>query len=559
MDTNNGLNQNSKEISDFQIKHATLNVRGINDKEKRRRIFQWCKSQNLDIIFLQETFLTAQKQTEATKDWNGYSIHEVSRSNHSNGLSILFRKHLNIEIINSHTSQDGRILLLNTKLNTEYLTLINIYGPSTNETAKKSFFNKCIKWVNEYAFDSNYLIMAGDFNCIDNQNDRYSRIIDLSSNTFKKMKNRLSLTDIWRKLHPESIAYTYIHPTDFTKQSRIDVCLLSNVLSNLVQSCEIKPAPTPDHNAVITTLEKLGRKRGTNIWKLNVDVLKEIDYRIGIEQLFDETCSEFGNTLSKMKLWDLVKFRIKAFSIKYCSNRKKHHDKEYKELEERLLFLETQITHVDDTNNNIYAERANLKQKMNKLMEQKARGHYIRSRAKWVEDGERSNSYFLRLERKRQTFNRIDSLKNENGERVTEDNKILEAAVHFYTKLYSTNNPNEHDINEYLSNIQDIPKLTDNDKVECDKEISYAEIQAALKILKTNKSPGIDGLPGEFYQTFWYLIGELIMDVYRESLDNKELPVSMKTSILSPIFKKNNRENLQNYRPLSLTTTDYEI
>lgn len=560
MDLNNGPNQNSSCASDFKIKHATLNVRGINNKDKRRRIFQWCKTHKLDIAFLQETYITEQKKNEVTKDWNGLSIHTLSNSSHSNGISILFRKTLNVEILDNHSSQDGRILLVNTKINNEYFSLVNVYAPCTNETAKKSFFNKCIKWVNDYAFDNNYLIVAGDFNCIDDPKDRYSQIVDLASNTFRKMKTSLSINDIWRQVNPTKIAYTYINPTDITKQSRIDYCFLSKVLSNLVKSCDIIPAPTPDHNALITSIEKLGRKRGNSIWKLNVEVLKEEDYRIGIEQLVDETLAEYNSSLlNRRKIWDLLKFRIRAFSIKYCSNRKRYNDWQYHELEKQLSEIEAKLALKNGPVNDLQSERAKLKLKLNTLNDQKAKGYYIRSRAKWLEEGERSTRYFLKLERKRQTYNRIDTLRNGNGEQIYDDHEILDELVKFYSRLYSSKNIDEEKINNYLSNIHNIPELTEQDKEICEAQITETEVQEALKLLKFNKSPGIDGLPGEFYQTFWYLIGNLVTEVYQESFNSKELPESMKTSILSPIFKKNDRENLQNYRPLSLTTCDYKI
>ena len=41
----------------------------------------------------------------------------------------------------------------------------------------------------------------------------------------------------------------------------------------------------------------------------------------------------------------------------------------------------------------------------------KARGYQIRSRARWVEEGEQSSKYFLRLESNRQNYNCITTLK----------------------------------------------------------------------------------------------------------------------------------------------------
>ena len=41
------------------LKHVTINARGIRSSEKRRIIFHWICEKKYDIVFLQETFLTA--------------------------------------------------------------------------------------------------------------------------------------------------------------------------------------------------------------------------------------------------------------------------------------------------------------------------------------------------------------------------------------------------------------------------------------------------------------------------------------------------------------------
>ena len=80
-----------------------------------------------------------------------------------------------------------------------------------------------------------------------------------------------------------------------------------------------------------------------------------------------------------------------------------------------------------------------------------------------------------------------------------------------------------------------------------------------MKKIKSNKSPGDDGIPIEFYKAFWNEIGSLLVDVYNESFENKILPFSMRKSIITLIHKREDRTNIENYRPISLTNTDYRI
>ena len=46
-------------------------------------------------------------------------------------------------------------------------------------------------------------------------------------------------------------------------------------------------------------------------------------------------------------------------------------------------------------------------------------------------------------------------------------------------------------------------KLTDDQKLSCEGELSAAECFESLKTMEMGKSPGSDGLPAEFYKVFW--------------------------------------------------------
>ena len=77
--------------------------------------------------------------------------------------------------------------------------------------------------------------------------------------------------------------------------------------------------------------------------------------------------------------------------------------------------------------------------------------------------------------------------------------------------------------------------------------------------MKKNKSPGLDGISVEFYQKFWPLIRNLMLDVFNDSYKNDLVPVSQRVSVFTLIFKKEDDQDLVNYRPISLTNVDYRI
>jgi hypothetical protein len=63
----------------------------------------------------------------------------------------------------------------------------------------------------------------------------------------------------------------------------------------------------------------------------------------------------------------------------------------------------------------------------------------IRSREKWVELGEKHNSYFLGLEKQRQVKKSISKLLDENNKVIKEQWEILNTIKDYYGKLYTWN------------------------------------------------------------------------------------------------------------------------
>ena len=97
-----------------------------------------------------------------------------------------------------------------------------------------------------------------------------------------------------------------------------------------------------------------------------------------------------------------------------------------------------------------------------------------------------------------------------------------------------------------------VNKLDNDAKLKCEGLIIYSECEKALSKMKTNKAPGLDGITTEFYKAFWPLLGNLIVHVFNESYELGELSESL-------IFKKDDQEDISNYRPISLTNVDYRI
>lgn len=117
---------------------------------------------------------------------------------------------------------------------------------------------------------------------------------------------------------------------------------------------------------------------------------------------------------------------------------------------------------------------------------------------------------------------------------VTNDPKVISQHVAlFYQNLYSSNLAPSH-IESFLDNIsRDTRKINDEFRDFCEMEISSSDIAECVKSLKENKSPGSDGLTGEFYKAFILKLAPFLLAIFKEAIQKDELPTILKQGVIT--------------------------
>lgn len=85
--------------------------------------------------------------------------------------------------------------------------------------------------------------------------------------------------------------------------------------------------------------------------------------------------------------------------------------------------------------------------------------------------------------------------------------------------------------------------------------ISYPGVVSMLLNLKTKSSCGPDNLPNMFLKRYAESIAKFLVIIYRNSLLHGKLPDDWRVARVVPIHKKGDRSLLENYRPISLTSS----
>jgi len=165
------------------------------------QFFSWCRKQKSDLIFLQETHSTAERQDQWRKDW-GASVLFSHGSTNARGVAILIRNGLNITIQLSEISSDGRFIVIKAAINNEIYTVANIYGPNKDAEAVKFYRNLSKLLRNDEFGNEENIIVGGDYKCpLDITLDKKGGLPSPRKyviNSIDELQNEFSLHDIWR-------------------------------------------------------------------------------------------------------------------------------------------------------------------------------------------------------------------------------------------------------------------------------------------------------------------------------------------------------------------------
>lgn len=548
-----------------KIKISTFNTRGLGDTSKRILVFNWLQSNYKGIIFLQETHSTVETEKAWSNQWGGKIIfcHGTSRSR---GVAILLSPDISSDIVSYETDGDGRFIAAVVELNDHRVVLCNIYAPTKDKPIEqKVFLDRTKEKLSPYMDED--ILIGGDFNvCIEPAMDKKGGVEESQSVVAKaliSLQEEFQLTDIWRSRHPNLKRFTRRERTvGGYVQSRLDYWLVSLHLQYRIGKVVITPGRRSDHSLVSLEWELQNTpKRGRGFWKFNTSLLRDEAYLNRIKESINASVARYEDIDDKRLVWDVIKCDIRTETISYATHKNKINTETERELTKRLNELE--IALAENSTEDLEAEYNTVTGELNSLLMNKTRGAMLRSKAKWVEEGEKNTSYFLKLEKRNQKLKCIAKLQAKNGETITNQDDILREEMSFYQTLYSepgSPTGDNSEVEESFLNNQTIPKLTEDRKLDCDLDIELEECAVALKELPNGKSPGCDGLPAEFYKMFWSHIGPLVLNSYHHSFEHGELSIDQRRGVITLIPKQDkDLRSLNNWRPISLLNCDYKI
>ena len=175
----------------------------------------------------------------------------------------------------------------------------------------------------------------------------------------------------------------------------------------------------------------------------------------------------------------------------------------------------TSLLNSGSTDRNLLADLQSIKQQLSDLEDFLAAGAQVRSRVQRLNDGERPSSFFFRTEYSNKKASFISSARRPDGTVVSTSAEILDVYRNFYSSLYSSDDTTDSFQSFFLDQIR--TSVSEAGLVTLDERLSLPELDLALRGMHNGKSPGSDGLPKEFYVTFWDLLGPDLLEVFQRA------------------------------------------
>ena len=267
---------------------------------------------------------------------------------------------------------------------------------------------------------------------------------------------------------------------------------------------------------------------GPGFWKFNSSLLNNETFKINLRDFIKNTKSKLNFNDTQLN-WELLKHEIRKFIISYSKVIAKEERARRLKLENTLKFLENNLT--DNLKKQQYEL---LKCELDEIYDKIAEGVRVRSRCQQYEEGEKSNKFFLNLEKVRGSQGKVRKLIVSNHEIANPQlNQLF-----FYKNLFKNNIKKTLSEQTNFLNTLQIPKLSDNDCLLCEGELFESELYDALKNMPNNKSPGNGGLTKEFFLSFWDDIKDIYISSIRTTGIKKEFSVSQRQAIIKLIEKK---------------------
>lgn len=522
-------------------KVVTININAIAIQAKKMLLKEFLTKNDVDIAFLQEVQF---------EDFSFIQSHEalVNIGVTNKGTAILIRRTL--EHSQLLMDPEGRVM----SVSVDGLNFVNVYGHSGAhyKIERDLLFSDTIAvHFNKPGIKGH--VLAGDFNCVLDENDCKGKMYNFSSG-LKSAVELLELQDVAMVLKSAKRDFTFFRGDS---ASRLDRVYVSKSFISEVSKCVTVPVEFSDHHAVIVDYKISADQRscvsGSGYWKINAYLLNDADTKEGFQKEYGELKKRRKYSESFSEWWS---FDLKR-KIKQYYNRKSYElneaNRHKKEVWRKKL---SELWEKQRNGENVSDEMNIVKSRILEIEVSRMKSYAARFQPSSLLESEKFGIYHVAKMMKRKVNASTLTLRGENG-MVTNRDEVKRMVSEHYRTLFekkSIGSTNCAALNYIDKSFGEQAK----DKMKC--PINEEELLSAISNAKSKKSPGPDGITYEFYAVHFELLRDDLLKLFNGLLDNSISPMeNFSNGVITLIPKKGKSKELKDFRPISMLNTDYKL
>jgi exonuclease III len=530
------------------MQFVSWNCRGLGSKIKEEALRDLVRLARPEVLLIQETKLEEEEFLRVSNVfWKKGPGRAVSARGASGGLATLWDSS-KIELVEEAATTHWLFTKLLHKGSGHLVSLFNLYVPvSVNE--KKECWDSLALFLNQS--NSENLVVAGDLNVT-------LSLVEKKGGSIVRDPAREWVEDLISDWELEDITPTNGKFTWSNKRlgpghiaARLDRFLVQSsfLTLGLMATSKVLPHYTSDHKPISLSLfpsSALGPIpfRFCPNWTRHEDFLNLVlrTWNISI-------------TGSPFFVWE-EKLRNLKINLKMWAKNHGSPMDERKRIQETLerhqvVMEEAQVTQ------ELLNQESEIQRKYHKICREEETYWRIKSRALWLQEGDKNTSFFHKQAQARTNYNFISEI-HWQDQVYTDSEGIKEAAHSYFKNLYSA--PDQEDLELDSYPLSEIPVLvTEEDNRILNRPVSMNEIKKAVFKMNPDKAPGPDGFTARFYTHCWDIIKKDLSRMVMKAQVCNKLGGSTNSSFLALIPKEKGAKNFARFRPISLCNTGYKI
>lgn len=521
----------------YTYRIATLNINGLGSVNRGKMLDEFIRRHDIDIVMLQEV-----TNIESITIPGYQTIENIGTL--GRGTAILHKENLQMHTIQKIPS--GRGLAAYYK----NICFINVYAPSgtSKRTEREEFFN--IDIINIIPSTPTDIIMAGDFNCVQDKSDctghRYG------SQALDKITQGLQLMDLWN-VQTSRHVYTHYSPTGAARLDRIYAT--ENIHKNK-QGIETLAAAFTDHMAVLARIDLQVPfiHRGRGRWYMNTSLLDDPSYRGEIKKEWSEWIRHIHRYQSISHWWEHhVKRKIKYLFIREGTERKADRTN----MENFYYAAIYDILQGTETHTRKLTKLKELKAKIVRLNNHSRQKMMLDTEEYDKTIGETPSLHHILKSRRRQSSRAVQEIRDKNDRIQSTSAAIIKVFEKHYKEKFK---PKQIDVMKATQLLEcELRRVPTEANEILEKQVTMGEIRDAIAKGKMHKAPGNDGIGLEFYKTKWETIKTELLKVLNSTYIDGTILESQLKGIIVCIPKHAQPTTVDDYRPITLLNADYKI